>query len=650
MRRFGPRGWLVLLLACALAVAVRWTWTRAAPLAQRGTMTAATAPVAEMPAQPPLALAPAPALPAPPAGPPPPRPPGVVLPGSVVDAVTGIAVPDAALSVSGELSASAAAAPEVPVPLGADGAFHVSIEALGDLPKAGSIRLSASAPHHRARSIDLAVEDVRAAPPVVTISLAPLITLSGRVGTASGAPVEAAGVTACGNGEVAHARTDRAGLYELDIERPTSIVASHPVHGSARLATIDIPAAPPRPLRLPDLLLRPRGEIGGRAEFPDGSPAPRVPIAAILLLPPGTAHGESPAAPNDPCTPDITRDAQVVTDDDGQFVLRDLSDGAYLLRSAAEVRPAAPGEMGVRVGERAAVVQVSFRILTIRLTDASGHPIPRATYSYECLDDAGQPRSSGAGDVTDESGRVGLRIPISGTVLFSAETHTAEVLRAEIAMPATAWSQAHTVALGEPVRKGRVDLDVVDEAGKSVRPFYAWVRRRGSRRTDATAQDTVLSGSTTVTRPLEPGEYFVDVVPGSFGPFGAETEGPPLACARTLVHVKSGEAGTLRVVARLGGRLSVQLRARGASPKPPILGSVVPADSPGDGPIPGLFTLPSADRVRGLEVGERRPFTSALSPGLYLLRVRATGFPDFEQRFEIRAGESTDLDVELGPR
>jgi hypothetical protein len=52
----------------------------------------------------------------------------------------------------------------------------------------------------------------------------------------------------------------------------------------------------------------------------------------------------------------------------------------------------------------------------------------------------------------------------------------------------------------------------------------------------------------------------------------------------------------------------------------------------------------------GLQTGGAQFFGLSLEPGRYVLAVRAENFRDSTSAFEIRAGQTTDVEVKLEPK
>ena len=187
------------------------------------------------------------------------------------------------------------------------------------------------------------------------LELEPCATITGRVVDSLGRPVVGAKLE--GSEIVGTENTEDGMGWCLEKETFSIPCFLHGEIGLRALATgagispwIKVTLRPPGTVRVPDLVLRPLGEISGRVRFPDGSPAPHIPLCfeSVEILYYGS-HFEG--YQGEPC-------ATVHADDQGRFSVRSLQPGLYDIapcdeRTVSDPRPRATtahtGDMDVDV-------------------------------------------------------------------------------------------------------------------------------------------------------------------------------------------------------------------------------------------------------------------------------------------------------------
>jgi len=485
----------------------------------------------------------------------------------------------------------------------------------------------------------------------LTIRVDRLETVRGQILSQDGKPLADVDVIVCGAGGSARTRTASDGGFRVELHSPQRLLASDARHGSAHVARIAGPMPGDHEIRLPPITLVPRGSIAGVALLPDGRPARNVPVTAVRMAAAESASsvGAITAGGAGPCELARRPNAQVVTDAQGAFRFSDLDDGEYVLRAPTEASRTGTIEAPVRLGEEAARVLVPVRLVVLRLTDDSNRPATGATYSYEVETPAGEHPASGAGDVTRADGRLHLTVPTAGTLRFAARFAELEASDVEVIIRPDEWEVERTIVLSRAKAKGRVAIELFDAAGARVTPFYAFVQPADAQDTHPAHRATVLSWASSISDPLPPGEYVVDVLPGARGPVGKGPDVDSLAACRTLIRVEPGRDVVARAVAAAGGRVAVDVRSPGTTAPSSVRWEIRPRGS--DIRVPGMWSSRDPERLVGVEIGSgRQRYSTPLPAGDYVLSLTVGGFQDVKREFIVRLGETTELDLVLTPR
>jgi hypothetical protein len=304
------------------------------------------------------------------------------------------------------------------------------------------------------------------------------VRLTGTV-SEGGAPLAGAGVFALEEGNsflqgMRVAKSDSAGHYALELDRPGSFVVSVSLQGIGQSAAeffVDVPEVPEYRLDLP----LPLATLGGRVLGPDASPAVGV---TLNLVREGAASG--------PTMMNITRGH--VTDSEGRFRFEHLHAGSYTLQVGAALLggPGAGAPQGSLVLEGLAVEEgVQRDDLEIRLpatTRVSGvvrraDRSPALGATVYARDAAGRLLSDLSTCQSDAAGRfVYAGLPVGKVTLFA---RTADLASREVGVELDASGASEVelflepggtllVSLLEGDQPVRGSLTVLDEQGRRV--------------------------------------------------------------------------------------------------------------------------------------------------------------------------------------
>jgi hypothetical protein len=304
-------------------------------------------------------------------------------------------------------------------------------------------------------------------------------------------------------------------------------------------------------------------------------------------------------------------------------------------------------------GTTGARVEVAIHVVSLTVTDEAGRPFPGADWEYDEIvgGDAGD-GASGAGSL-DERGRVDLEFDRPLRLAFEVASPTLSSGAVGVEVLGDRWHVERTIVLHSKAAWGRIRLEVVDDVGAPISAFTA----------DATPADRPIgsiggtvrwpqpTGATAdaVSEPARPGRYRVLLVPGQADFVPATPGGRCFAPMTAEIVVGAREEAVLHVVARAGGWLRATLRAP-AGTSVGGRGRVVPA---GDNPAPvplGAWSDPAdPHRWSGLASGGLQWYSRPLAPGRYVLHPTLRGGVAAAQPFEIRAGETTDVELDVSP-
>lgn len=127
------------------------------------------------------------------------------------------------------------------------------------------------------------------------------------------------------------------------------------------------------------------------------------------------------------------------------------------------------------------------------------------------------------------------------------------------------------------------------------------------------------------------------------------------------VHVESGGGADLDLMANLGGRVELELtlREKPATSSAPRVRGIIPdvqvrctAQNPtaGESPRRELLFIADDDKVQTIPVEGSHLAADALPPGPYSLKIYGEGVTTTNATFEVRAGETTVVRIEVPER
>ena len=487
------------------------------------------------------------------------------------------------------------------------------------------------------------------------------VTLRGTVTDANGAAVEGARVAAR-PGLAVHVNTtsDAAGRFSLEVPARSTCTlwARHGRVGRAERTGLEIGDAG---LDVGSVVLVPAGILEGTVELSDGS---RMPWGLVWIgvdytgrMPTADAgDGTTCPWPGDPFL--------VRADRDGAFVARDLDPEAYALAGQQSAGPSRPPARAVytlaTTNATGLRVLCLARVLVVSVRDAAGAPVARGTIRFVERDDAGGVTDAGTSEFRDGIGV----IEVDGVerLTVRAETDGSESDEVEVRIDAAGpvrIERALTVRpLGAP---GHVRI----EARPAPTPVSRYFVRATALRADggpAMGGDEFLVDAGAPSPPLRAGRWRLEVFPGATGAIrrvhpmdvhGGPPPGtvyPPPAAEIHEVLVPAGGEVTVQAADREAGFLRALLRNATAF-RDVTRDVVVRGLDPASGATwTGLWSAPYRPRRwHGFGADGPEEFSVPLAPGAYVLDVTMRGRGAASVPFEIRAGATTDVEVEIEP-
>jgi hypothetical protein len=458
----------------------------------------------------------------------------------------------------------------------------------------------------------------------------------GRVTTVAGDPVESANVTVCGATQaIDSAITDTDGRFRVAMKTVGAhrLRASHVAIGVAEIASVDIAAKGDTDVGT--LRLEPAATIEGDVVLPDGSPAPQQYV------------GEAPIVKDTTGTcAFVGLEPQTETDERGHFAFRALRPGRYSvgLMGASGEKIVGAGEY--ETGTHDVRIVVRRRLILLHVEDATGKPISGAECSYEQITDDGTDGGMGAGSFGGGPTLVlEFRSPSRVRILVRTEALEADPLEVEI--PADRWRSEATAVLRSKAAHGTIRLDLVDGDGKPVPLFRAEAQAL------IDGHPTTLIGHTTwnsseglVSKPVRPARYVVHVTPGLADDFPRDLGGPCYGVQRAEVTVPPRGEGLVRIIAQAGGWLRATVIPLTGTKELHCGHFIVREGHESEGRIQWLWSDPAKKGLwRGLSSGGPTFLGQPLEPARYVLTASAEGLRDVQIPFEIRANETTDVEV-----
>jgi hypothetical protein len=453
--------------------------------------------------------------------------------------------------------------------------------------------------------------------------------LTGRVVTQDGSAVQGAEVFVCdGTKSVAAAGSDGTGAFRARLRDGGTlrVLARQGKEGVAKLEGVQ--AAKDQDVDVGALVLSAAGEIAGRAVLPDDTPAPLLYLAFSLK---GGNPYEQACADGDPGA----RYQQVMTDAEGRFSVRNLRLGTFFVQLATDKDAAL-----VETGTRDARIVVKKRLIVLHVTDAEGRPL-NAEWAFDERREDGKDGWSGAGAI--QAGLAVLDFGRPLTLQGAVSTATLESEPLTITVPSDAWRRDVTVVLRPPPPKGTVRLRLRTPEGAEVGTYYAEAHPVEAVKGIAAG----ASWSSGPSKPLRPGRYVVDVMPGQGDFLPSDPGGPALAPLRLDVTVPGDEETVVDAVARPGGWLRVTVVAPEGT-APDRLATWVETDPGGEKTEVAWSSVEKKGYWTSLRVGPAHWFGRALAPARYVLSTGADGKPAVRTPFSIDAGRTTDVEVRLG--
>jgi hypothetical protein len=474
--------------------------------------------------------------------------------------------------------------------------------------------------------------------------------VTGRVLLADGKPASNVDVHLCAVGHkfvtAAGRRAEGDGTFVLPVAQPGAalwVVAIDVTKGVARSDPFDVGAGEHR--ELPDLRLAPGGVVEGRVELPDGSPAPSVAVEAAPL---GAAQGAG-------CAGDGLRMLfpQASTAPDGTFAFRHLNAGRYRVRLHGDKTTGDTDTAhDVETDARGLRFVLRERLLLVHVVDEAGKPFDGTSVGYEEVRPDGKDGAMGGGSFSGGFATIALPFarPCRVRVDVTAGALQADVL--DVTLPEDRWRLETTVVLRPKSAVGTIRLELVDGDAKPVREFRAEaiplldgvpLRILGGGRWDS-------KGGPASSPPLRPGHYLLLVSPGQTNEVPASRGGPCSGCQRLEVDVAPGAETVAKVVARPGGWMRVTIVGKEGAEPFRCGCALVREGYEKERLLWSLWSDPDdLKRWRSLVSGGPQYYGLPLDPGRYVLTIGADGYVEARTTFDVRAGETTDVEVPLAP-
>jgi hypothetical protein len=471
--------------------------------------------------------------------------------------------------------------------------------------------------------------------------LAPGASVRGRIVDAAARPVAGADATLCAleRKQWVTGGTDAAGRFAVPIPRDGrwSLHGTRTGVGAAVFGEISLDDA--RDEEVGDLVLRGDGWIEGRCVYPDGS------VAAYLQVGSAPAKGE-PQPPTETCWTENLGLLQghARADEKGRFRIAGLKPGRYVVEPSS-----APGHSEAErpptiasTGDRDVVVTCHTRRLFVRAVDEAGRPAPQWDLVASGVGE--HVTSSYRGSYSGASSSEAFETEPGMTWQFEATTPSARSGPVKLVTGVEPWETSVTLVLRAATQpRGRIRVTVAGPDGKPVAPF----RAEAVTVTEGTGVfESFEFGPETdgLSPPLEPGRYDVSVSPGAV---------PSLYLSEQVqVTVQDGETPLFAVKARLGGRLQVTFRERGAVIPSNAWLTLTRTDRSEETTLsPWSFVLPDEAKVGVAHFvpDVALPTVAALEPGRWTLRLAAQGVRPFETVVDVQAGRTEEVEVLVEP-
>lgn len=506
------------------------------------------------------------------------------------------------------------------------------------------------------------------APMGTTPTPARTVTLRGTVTDATGAVVAGADVAAR-PGLAVHVNTtsDAEGRFAMEVPANSTCAlrARHHCVGRAERVGLDVADAG---LDVGSIVLVPAGILEGTVVLSDDSTVPWGSVWADYVGADGSTSDARTAQSTAPRWewPSSAPFVWLQADRDGRFVARDLSPGSYALVGRANLhfpsslgRPAYPPERTARTDATGLRVLCEHRVLVLRVHDAAGAPIARGTVRIAKLDDVGAVIDASTFRFRDGIGAVEL--DGMDRLAIRAETEDSESDEVELRIEAAGPVRVERALTLHPLAApGQVRI----QARPSSTPVRRYFVRATELRVDGTpgiggASFVVDAGAPSPL--LRAGRWRLEVFPGAENEFrrlrdfaGASppsgTVIPPLAAEVHEVLVPAGGEGTAQAADGEAGFLRAMLHD--AATFEGVTRDVVvrAADRRSGARWTGFWSSPDRPgRWRGFGAGGPQEFSVPLAPGAYVLDVTMRGRGSASVPFEIRAGATTDVEVEIEP-
>lgn len=444
--------------------------------------------------------------------------------------------------------------------------------------------------------------------------------------------------------------------------------------GSARLDELEL--SPGEDRRLGDVALVGAGLLTGSVRYPDGSPVRDLELWAVpeSLAREANALALAASRAAELEGGDGLLYASSSTDARGEFRVQGLREGSYALRLA---------EVHLVLEPRAALYHApadsihlvldAYR-LRVRVRSQSGAPLCGAVVactSVEAQADGGL--EAGSTSHATAAGRDALatfEVLPEQTYALSARAPGSREAEDLVILAPGEFELERTLVLEPALELGRLRVSVSGQRGESLG------RLRVALLSPLSAQPIAELGVLTPDEqgwlpPLAPGRYGVEVG------FEPELDPPPMhfpVRSRDPIEIESGRDHEISLTARAGGRLWIAISIAGPPPRgfaPPDTETGVdpgPAfdawlaengaraelvSSDGRGRLALQFLRPPAapgesTRLQSrLAPGDVALVERLLEPGLYTLRVEASGFRTVEMAVEVQASVARRVEVAL---
>jgi protocatechuate 3,4-dioxygenase beta subunit len=438
-----------------------------------------------------------------------------------------------------------------------------------------------------------------------------------------------------------------SGVYQLAAREPNT--------GTAFQEKLDLAAGSDR--QLDDVVLHGDGMLGGRARYPDGSPARALELWAI---PDWSANEPDAAAHVASQAPSLERDDGLVygrttTDASGKFHFAGLKPGNYAIRSPRPEMVLEPHQARFILGSEDVKIEVQTSRLLVHVKDESGRALPGASVGCAEMKPAEdgrlEPRKIDHAQASGPDATAAFEIDAERTYALTA-TSPGSLPAEDLVITAPGeFEIARDLSLRAAGAKGRLHVTLDGAANESVsRLEIAFSSALTGQRDESIG---VVSPDADGWLSLPPGRYRLEV---GFGAREGELSMYFPIQSRAEVEIRSGQSFEHVVRARLGARVRLSLDAPDAPPAPtPTSAKQRESDLRAHGAAVTIACGAESEKraVQFLqpapELSQRVQLASLLAPGSSALIADLLEPGECTLHVEAREYQSVDVRVRLAP-